>query len=194
MFKDQLNVQIDALLFFLNENKNEKQKKKHRYHAFDNPIRIRESYFVIWMKTNRIRYRFYCFVAMSLCGGYQRVMSRYEWSEKLFRRKNMTPKGRSSLRKKRPNGTYIVASNESDNFVSCISHGVDNNYQWQADCHNRWSGKKNTFHVLYFDFPMFLISALLIFDSLWIFDSLGIEFHFTNSDLNFLFSLSFSFS
>lgn len=47
------------------------------------------------------------------------------WVKSCFKKKRrkkncVTPKGRSSLCKKRPNGTHIVTSNESDNCILCV--------------------------------------------------------------------------
>lgn len=121
MFKDQSNGLVGK-----NKKENVNSKKKCQNHTFDIPNRIHKSYFVVWMKTNRLYYRFYCFVAVDLCAVISKSQRRYELSEKLFqkkmkRKKNcVTPKGRSSLCKKRPNGTHIVTSNESDNNILCV--------------------------------------------------------------------------
>lgn len=78
------------------------------------------------MKTNRLHYRFYCFVAVDLCAVISKSQRRYELSEKLFQKKWKEnkivwhPRVDHLCTKKRPNETHIVTSNESDNSILCV--------------------------------------------------------------------------
>lgn len=181
------------LCFFSIENKNEKQNKKHRNHAFDNPIRIRKSYFVIWTKTNRIRYRFYCFVAVSLCGGYQRVKRRYEWSEKLFRKKIWHPRVDHLCAKKGQTGRILWLRTKAITPCAVLVTELTITTSGRQAVTFDEAAKKHIARSIFWFSNVFLVSALFIFRPNFRFTRHWISFYKLGLELPF-FSLCLSFS